>query len=210
MQFNKKLISIISVQKKHGEKFMDIASLNNDHIVLEAQLRENYGKVVYSHKTQEKCADILSKQHKLIKNSQVILAALITTGLLVRIFQGKDWALIASTILSAMQFGFTAFLKEYNLGETIQKHSTAALELFDIREKYLSLLTDMKLNILSTEMIIGKRDQLHEALTRTYKGSPRTFGAAYKAAQKALQVGEELTFTDKEIDKFLPPALRKS
>ena len=49
--------------------------------IIESQLRENYGKIVYSHKTQEKCADILAKQNKLIKNSQIKLSALITTGL---------------------------------------------------------------------------------------------------------------------------------
>jgi len=181
----------------------------NDLLVLEAQLRENYGKIVYSHKTQEKCADILTCQNKDIKNIQIILSALITTGLLVRVFKGQEWALIVSTILSAIQFAFTTFLREYNLGETIQKHSTAALELFDIREKYLSILTDLKANLLTPEIIVNKRDELHEQLSKTYKGSPRTFSKAYKEAQKALQVNDELTFSDEEIDKFLPNILRK-
>jgi hypothetical protein len=180
-----------------------------DLTILEAQLRENYGKIVYSHKTQEKCADILSAQNKWIKNIQIILSALITTGLLVRIFKGEEWALIVSTILAAIQFGFTTFLREYNLGETIQKHSTAALELFDVREKYLSLLTDLKANLLTPEAVIAKRNELHEELSKTYKGSPRTFSKAYKEAQKALQINDELTFTDEEIDKFLPNTLRK-
>ena len=185
-------------------------SLTNDLNILEAQLRENYGKIVYSHKTQEKCADILSAQNRLIKNLQIILSALITTGLLLRIFKGEQWALIVSTILSAIQFGFTTFLREYNLGETIQKHSTAALELFDIREKYLSLLTDLKANLISAEYIIQVRNELQEQLSKTYKGSPRTFNKAYKEAQKALQINEELTFTDEEIDKFLPQVLRRN
>lgn len=101
------------------------------------------------------------------------------------------------------------FLKEYNLGETIQKHSTAALELFDIREKYLSLLTDLKAGLINPDIIIEKRNELHEELSKTYKGSPRTFSKAYKNAQKALQVNDELTFSDEEIDKFLPNILRK-
>ncbi len=184
-------------------------TLTNNLGTLVAQLRENYGKIVYSHKTQEKCADILAAQNRLIKNLQIILSALITTGLLVRIFKGEDWALIVSTVLAALQFGFTTFLREFNLGETIQKHSTAALELFDIREKSLSLLTDLKANLLTPEEIKGKRDELQEELSKTYKGSPRTFSKAYKEAQKALQINDELTFTDEEIDKFLPNALRK-
>jgi hypothetical protein len=199
----------LGAQNKHGDKYMVQDTLTNKLATLEAQLRENYGKIVYSHKTQEKCADILAAQNRLIKNLQIILSALITTGLLVRIFKGEDWALIVSTVLAALQFGFTTFLREFNLGETIQKHSTAALELFDIREKSLSLLTDLKANLLTPEEIKGKRDELQEELSKTYKGSPRTFSKAYKEAQKALQINDELTFTDEEIDKFLPNALRK-
>jgi hypothetical protein len=183
---------------------------NGNKSLLESQLRENYGKIVYSHKTQEKCADILTRRNKRLRNGQIILSAFITTGLLLRIFQGQEWALIVSTILSALQFGVTTFLKEYNLGETIQKHNTAALELWDIREQYLSLLTDLKSDLIAIDNVIKKRDELHKKLALTYKGSPRTFGKAYKEAQVALQMNEELTFSDSEIDKLLPKELRKS
>ncbi len=198
------------LQNLNGEKYMELNSPHSEFEILESQLRENYGKIVYSHKTQEKCADILTKRNNRIKNAQIILAALITTGLLVRVFKGEEWALIVSTILSALQFGLTSFLKEYNLGETIQKHATAALELLDIREKYLSLLTDVKAKLISTPEIITKRDELQDNLSKTYKGSPRTFSKAYSDAQKALQKNEELTFSDEEIDNFLPKPLRKT
>lgn len=184
--------------------------METEYALLESQLRENYGKIVYSHKTQEKCADILSKRNNRVRNGQIILSALITTGLLLRIFDGANWALIVSTILSALQFGLTTFLKEYNLGETIQKHNTAALELWDIREQYLSLLTDLKARLVDANAIIKKRDELHKKLTLTYKGSPRTFSKAYMTAQKALQINDELTFSDNEIDKLLPKDLRKN
>lgn len=197
------------MQNKNGEKYMDTNSHHNQFELLEAQLRENYGKIVYSHKTQEKCADILNIRNNCIKNIQILLSGLITTGLLVRVFKGEEWALIVSTILSAIQFAMTSYLKEYNLGETIQKHSTAALELLEIREKYLSLLTDLKAGLISLEDIIKKRNELQDELSKTYKGSPRTFSKAYVNAQKALKINEELTFSDEEIDNFLPTPLRK-
>jgi len=198
------------VQKVNGEKYMEPNSLNKKKLeILEAQIRENYGKIVYSHKTQEKCADILTKRNNFIRITQIILSAFITTGLLIRIFHGYDWVLIFSTILSAFQFGLTSFLKEYNLGETIQKHTMAALELLDIREQYLSLLTDIKAQLISPEDVKLKRDEFQTSLTKIYKGSPRTFNKAYSSAQKALQKNEELTFSDEEIDNFLPNPLRK-
>ena len=76
---------------------------------------------------------------------------------MVRIFKGNECALIFSTILSAIQFGLTSFLKEYNLGETIQKHSAAALELLEIREKYLSLITDVKAPHIFNKRIVTRK-----------------------------------------------------
>ena len=178
--------------------------------ILEAQIRECFGRVVWSHKTQEKCADILTKRNNYIKNAQIILAGFITTGLLLRVFKGSEVALIISTILSAIQFAFTTYLKENNLGETIQKHNSAALELWNIREQYLSLLTDIKAEKKTPDEVIIKRDELQVALESSYKGSPRTFGKAYKKASEGLKQNEEYTFSDEEIDKFLPKELRKT
>ena len=190
---------------------MEHTSHHNDEQfnILESQLRENYGKIVYSHKTQEKCADILQKKNNILKSIQIILSAIITTGLLIRIFKGQDWALIISTILSAIQFGLITFLKDSVLGETIQKHSNAALELWNIRENYLSLLTDIKSRSISITGIQNKRDEWQLQLLKIYAGSPRTFSKAYQAARKALQISEELTFRDSEINLLLPIELRK-
>lgn len=58
---------------------------DNDRII-EGQLRECYGRVVYSHKTHERCADILFDRHKNIKLWQIILSALVTGGLVTAFF----------------------------------------------------------------------------------------------------------------------------
>lgn len=203
---------MIGPQIKNGEKFMEqvFPDKNGQYDLLESQLRENYGKITYSHKTQEKCADILSRRNVRLRNLQIALSALITTGLLVRVFKGADWPLIVSTVLSAIQFGLVSFLREYNLGETIQKHATAALELWDIRERYLSLITDLRSKSKTIEAVQTLRDEMQESLTKIYKGSPRTFNRAYNEARKALQINEELSFSESEIDKLLPKSLRKS
>ena len=50
--------------------------------VLESQIRECFGRVVYSHKTQEKCADIVLSLHKKLKLLLIIISAIVTTCLL--------------------------------------------------------------------------------------------------------------------------------
>jgi len=177
--------------------------------VLEAQIRECFGRVVYSHKTQEKCADIVLQLHKKLKLFLIIISAVVTTSLLVKLFGDQQWALFVGVVLSTILFGLNTYMKDYDLGEISQKHTNAANELWDIRETYLSLLTDIRADQLSINQIINQRDELQSRLHNIYSGSPRTNYKAYKEASKALKVNEELTFSDKEIDVFLPKELRK-
>jgi predicted DNA-binding protein YlxM (UPF0122 family) len=177
--------------------------------IIEAQIRECFGRVVYSHKTQEKCADIVLNIHKRLKLTLIIISAIITTSLLLKLFGDRDWALVVGVILSTILFGLNTYMKDFDLGEIAQKHTNAANELWDIRESYLSLLTDIKANQLSMGQITKQRDELQKRLSNVYSGSPRTNNKAYREASKALKVNEELTFTDREIDSFLPKELRR-
>lgn len=177
--------------------------------ILEAQIRECFGRVVYSHKTQEKCADIVLTLHKRLKLSLIVISAIVTTSLLIKLFGDNEWALMLGVILSTLLFGLNTYMKDYDLGEISQKHTNAANELWDIRETYLSLLTDIKASQLSINQIINQRDELQKRLVNIYSGSPRTNSKAYKEASKALKLNEELTFSDEEIDAFLPKELRK-
>lgn len=178
--------------------------------VLESQIRECFGRVVYSHKTQEKCADIVFKIHKSLKLAQIIVSAVVTTSLLLKIFGDNQIALFVAAFLSTVLFGLSMYMKDYDLGEIAQKHTNAANELWDIRETYLSILTDIRANQLSINQIINQRDDLQKRLANVYSGSPRTNYKAYKEASKALKINEELTFNDKEIDAFLPKELRRT
>lgn len=182
---------------------------NTDLQALTDQIREVYGRVVYSHKTQEKCADILNKQHRQIKTWQLILSAFTTTSVLSRVFTGYDWTLAAAAILSTVQFGFNAYLKEYDLGKVAQRHAESAADLLGIREAYFTLLTDIQSKLIDVTDVVARRDQLQQDLLNAYKSAPRSFPKAYNAASKALKEMEEMTFSDSEIDKFLPSVLRK-
>jgi len=182
---------------------------NSQIEIIEAQIRELYGRVVWTQKTQEKCADIILNRHKTIKVTQIVLSAITTTGILVAIFGELQIIGIISAVLSALLFGLNTYTKDYDLGEISQKHSSAATELWNIRESYLSLLTEIKANKLSFEQIKNRRDALQEDLFNSYKGSPRTINKAYISATKGLKSNEEMTFSNEEINNILPENLRK-
>jgi hypothetical protein len=67
-----------------------------------------------------------------------------------------------------------------------------------------------KISDVSTDSsFLEMLDMLNEQLVNTYRGAPKTINKAYKIASKALQENEEFTFSNEEIDKFLPASLRK-
>ena len=183
--------------------------IDSQYALLESQIRECFGRVVYSHKTHEKCADISLSRHKLIKIAQIILSAIVTTSLLVKIFGDQQWALMVGVALSTILFGLNTYIKDFDLGEISQKHSNTASELWNIRESYLSLITDIKIRSIKIDDAMQIRDSLQSKLASVYTGSPRTIFRAYRMASAALKINEELTFSDEELNKFLPEDLRK-
>lgn len=179
-------------------------------IVLEAQIRECFGRVVYSHKTQEKCADIVLKLHKRIKFWLIILSAVTTTSLLIALLGDNKIATVIGAVLSTVLFALTSYSKDYDMGEIAQKHINSANKLWNIRETYLSLLTDINIRNISPNEIIEKRDTLQAELLSIYSGAPRTHYKAYSDASKALKKNAEYTFSDEEIDAFIPNILKKT
>jgi hypothetical protein len=175
---------------------------------LESQIRECYGRVVYSHTVHEKCADIYLKRLNLIKNGQIILSAITTGTLLISLFGEGKLGTIIGAIFSTILLALNTYTKDYDLEKLAQKHSDTAAKLWGIRESYLSLLTDMVINSLSLDQVQAKRDALQNLLESVYQNAPRTIEQAYRLAQKALKVDEQMTFSNEEINNFLPNTLR--
>lgn len=188
--------------------------MTDNEKVLEGQLRECYGRVVYSHKTHEKCADILLTLHKRIKLAQIILSTIVTGGLLTALFDIQPFAeynkigVLLTLIFSTILLVLNSYTQDYDLGEIAQKHRQAGADLWIIRERYLSLLTDLHIQAQPINEMLAKRDRLAEELHAVYTGAPITNYKAYSMAQKALKELEDMTFSDKEIDAFLPSVLK--
>jgi len=178
--------------------------------ILEGQLRECYGRVVYSHKTHERCADILLSRLSTIKLWQIILSALTTGGFISTFFGAGEIGASIGVTVSTLLLVLNAYTKNYDLGELAQKHKHAANEIWLIREKYLSLLTDLAMGEKPIVQLQLVRDELLESLHSVYSGSPSTTFKAYKKAQDSLKTKEDMTFSDEEIDAFLPKELKRS
>ncbi|WP_431916540.1 SLATT domain-containing protein [Micromonospora wenchangensis] len=104
--------------------------------------------------------------------------------------------------------GLTLATKSFKFGEESEAHRDIASRLWDVRESYLSLIADLMSGATSASDARERRDTLQEATRAAYADAPRTTSKAYGKAQDGLKHNEELTFTSREIDLFLPEALR--
>ncbi|GLQ99060.1 hypothetical protein GCM10007863_34800 [Dyella mobilis] len=182
-----------------------------DAQALVAQIRECYGRVVYATKTHEKCADLCTRRLGHLKIWQIILSAVTTSGLLAALFGGDKVsypATLVAALISLLLLALNAYAKDIDPGQQAEKHKKTASQLWDVRESYLSLLADLHDQRLTSEKASAKRDELQARLVAIYGSAPRTNPKAYADASRGLKEQEELTFSDAEIDAFLPPSLR--
>ena len=144
-----------------------------------------------------------------IKLWQIVLSSITTAGFIAIILGAGSLGSVVGVIVSTVLLVLNAYTKDRDLGELAQKHRQAAADLWHLREQYLSLLTDLRTGGGTVDGLTGRRDAILTDLHAVYSGAPSTTVPAYKRAQEALQRQQELTFSDAEIDAFLPQELRR-
>lgn len=176
-----------------------------------AQVRESFGRVVYSHKAHEKQADICFTKHRWQQGVLVALTA-ISSGTFLAAVVG----LLGDPVLTSLATSSIALLvtwtslgaKTFRFADESDAHRGIAARLWDVRESYISLIADQMAGDVSDEQARARRDELQEATRAAYVDAPRTSSKAFTRAQEGLKHNEEMTFTPREIDLFLPEALR--
>ncbi|HEY8892394.1 MAG TPA: SLATT domain-containing protein [Clostridium sp.] len=187
---------------------MERNSLISQGYKLESQIREAYGRIVYTGTCHEKCIGRLLKKNELLKIGQIVLSALTTGSFILTIISNKKISGIIGALLSLALLMLNTYFKNFDLVEISNKHQKSADLLWKIREEYVSLLTDYEM--LEPQEIMLKRGELQNRTAEVYSNSPRTDSKSYDLAQKALKTEEEQTFSEQEIDVMLPNSIRRS
>ncbi|WP_017975674.1 SLATT domain-containing protein [Actinopolyspora halophila] len=188
----------------------ETAAADRDPYLL-AQVRESFGRVVYSHKTHEKQADLCFRRHRWQQAALVALTA-VSTGTFLTAMVG----VLGTPVLTSLVTSFIALLvtalslsaTTFKFSEEADAHRDSASRLWDVRESYLSLIADLMSGTASDAEVRARREELQEAARAVYAEASRTSVKAFSTAQEGLKDNEEMTFTPREIDLFLPAALR--
>lgn len=177
--------------------------------MLEDVVRDSYASVVWSHKIQEKQADIYAEKYKKMETVNIGAASLTSVGIVALIFTDPLWLKLVSALISFATVYITAYFKSFDLQKFITSHKAAANKLIAVRDQYKVLLTEIKLKVDSVENLLARYKELVEKTDAIYLEAPTTTDEAVGKASKALKIKKDNTFTDAEIDSFLPLSLRR-
>lgn len=176
--------------------------MDKNRMRLRGQLVDLHGKVVYTYTAHHKIQNRLEALSTGVKITQIILTAISTGGFLATVITNQYLLAWIGGISSALSLGLNLYMKDSNFNLRIKNHKDAADELWDIREKYSSLITDF--DDLALDEIRNKRNDIQAEWSIVNKKYPGTDNKGYKAAQKSLQNEEEQTFNAGEAELFLP------
>ena len=93
---------------------------------LRTQIREAYGRIVYTYTTHLKKMNRLDKNNRQIKYAQILLSAISTGGFLGSILTNKIALTWIAGMFSTVLLFLNLFFKDFNLAEESKQHRIAS------------------------------------------------------------------------------------
>ncbi len=175
-------------------------------------LRQQFAQCVFNHKIHEKACDRMEKFQSKIKWLNVIVLLFVIVFLLLQT-KYPDNSLFGSISIwiTVFEILYLFIQKEFSIEQKAQEHKKIALQYLWLRDKYKNFIADI-MNDLSNNLVISRRDLLQDQYKIITSLAPQTTYEDYKNAQLTLlwttNSDEEFTWSDKEINRFLPKDMR--
>lgn len=175
--------------------------------ILLYEVRQKFAGVVWTHKIQEKQADIDANRYRVLKIINIICSAVTSCGIMSTVFFSEWWVKLLTAIFSFATLFTAAFLQTFDLKESEVSHKKAANNFVVIRDRLLHIIGELKMTG-DFEKISDEYDAVIADLEKLYLDAPGTTNRAVKKACTALKCNGEYSYSDEEIDCFLPPTFK--
>lgn len=183
--------------------------INNLSIV-----RQSFASTVFTHKVQEVAAENQEKNALIIKVINILLVSIVLILLVMQASNPENllFAYIGAGITVA-EVIFLIIQLSFSFEQRVIMHKNSALKYMGLRDAYRSLIADIMNNSISGQEIVARRDLLQREYQIISDLAPQTGSREYTETQRRLNKrgaiqGEEFTWSDEEIDWFLPEKLR--
>ncbi len=171
-------------------------------------VRQNFASVVWTHKIQEKQSEIYEDKYKKIECANIFTAALTSCGVFSTFYQDFWLFKVLTILLSFVTVFIASYMKSFDFKTLGKGNKEYANKFLVIRNKLLSVIADIHLMKKPVEEIQEQFETILNELNEYYVNAPTTTDKAVSKASEALKVNKDYTFTNEEIDRFLPESLR--
>jgi hypothetical protein len=179
-------------------------------LTLHDHLRLAFGHVVHRHKVHLQTAQARTRQSRWLRAAEALLVAGVVGTSLGAAFEGLYAYSIASAMLAGLSLAVLLVHLIFDFDGSARAHAACAARLWQIRERYQALLSDLCDGAIDADGARQRRDQLMGELYGIYENAPPADERVYKAAGQAVVPGVEGSLSDEEIDLFLPKSLHKA
>ena len=174
-------------------------------------VRQSYASVVWTHKIQEKQADIYSERKNFLETVNIIVATLTSCGVTSIVVNKDSFVLkLITFVLSFITVAITAYFKNVDLKSLQKQHKDAANNFIVIRNELLQVITDICMRNEEVKSLNDRYKSIMERLNKLYINAPIVSERAGKRAADAFAKEKGYSYKEEEIERFLPPELRKS
>lgn len=176
-------------------------------------VRQQFAQCVFNHKIHEKANDRLLNLLHYYKCFKIIFIFLVPSFLVLNLLFPECKIFIYIPIaLTILEIVFNFIQKEFPFEEQAKNHKKSALQFLRLRDEYKNFISDIMYGKLDENEIKLKRDYLQReyyvicelTLDTTYKDYLKTQNNLLWKDNKS----EEFTWSDDEINRFLPKELR--
>lgn len=177
-------------------------------------IRQSFAQTVFTHQVQEIAAANKRKKVLFVKIANLIMVSAVLVLFAIQ-SQTPD-ELIYSYIgagLTVAEIIFLLIQLNFNFEAQSLLHKNSALKYMALRDRYRLLIADVMNSRSSKKELLIRRDNLQHEYQSISDLSPNTGKSEFDSAQLALNKegivkGEQYTWSDEEIDHFLPEELR--
>ena len=186
-------------------------------VTLLDHLRLTFGHVVYRHRAHTHIASSRARWSRWLRAAESLLMTGVAFAATAAAFgKGRGYE-VASAVLAGLALATLLLHVTFDLDGTAQAHAWCATRLWQIREQYRAVLSDVSDGAIDLETGRLRRHDLMNRLHGIYENAPPAEYQAYQAAARAILTtgeaalpDEETALQDEEIDRFLPKSLQKA
>jgi SMODS and SLOG-associating 2TM effector domain family 4 len=172
-------------------------------------LRLTFSQVVERHKAHLNTAQSHARWNRRLRGSEALLMGGVSIAATGAAFgDGRAFGIVAA-ILAGVALIILLVHLTFDFETSAQTHAMCSTHLWQIRERYRALLSDLHDGVLEVADARLRRDKLMDELRIVYEKTPITQLKEYQAQRRSTDTADAAALEDEEVKLFLPKSEEK-